>query len=130
MFTLEQIKAAHAKVLTGADFPGYLQELIAFGVTAYEASVFDGSTTYVGKDGFRIASEAKYPEISIADQSDAAKFIKYLKSHQLGETDFLIFCGHAAETGVEKWTVDAHDMTCTYYDKAGVVMLTEKIPGA
>ena len=130
MFTLEQIKSAHAKVITGADFPAYLQELIKLGVTAYETSVFDGSTAYVGKDGSRIASEAKYPEINIADKSDAAKFAKYLKSHQLGATDFLVFCGHAAETGVQKWKVNAHEMTCTYYDKTGAIMLTEKVPGA
>ena len=27
MFTLDQIKEAHAKVKSGADFPGYVQEL-------------------------------------------------------------------------------------------------------
>jgi hypothetical protein len=32
MFTLEQIKKAHDKVQTGADFPIYIQELIDLGV--------------------------------------------------------------------------------------------------
>lgn len=27
MFTVEQIKAAHAKVKSGADFPGYITEI-------------------------------------------------------------------------------------------------------
>lgn len=128
MFTLDQISTAHAKVKTGADFPAYLKELISLGVAWYETSVFDGSTTYFAEDGSHIASAAKYPEINIADESDADKFSDYLKSHQQGQTDFLVFCGHAAETGVEKWTVFANDMTCTYYDKSGHVMLAEKIP--
>jgi hypothetical protein len=32
MFTLEQIKQAHDKVQTGADFPNYIQDLINLGV--------------------------------------------------------------------------------------------------
>ena len=127
MFTLDQIKTAHALVKTGADFPAYLQALIALGVASYETSVFDGSTTYTAIDGSKITSEAKYPEINILDKSDAQRFASYLKSHQKGQTDFLIFCGHAAQTGVERWVVDTHAMTCTYYDKLGNPMLTETI---
>ena len=47
---------------------------------------------------------------------------------QQGNTDSLTFCKDAAETGVEKWTVDMEEMTRTYYDKSGNVMLTENIP--
>ena len=32
MFTLEQIKLAHSKVKSGADFPAYIKELKALGV--------------------------------------------------------------------------------------------------
>ena len=39
MFTAEQIKAAHSKVKSGADFPGYIKEIKALGVTHYEAYV-------------------------------------------------------------------------------------------
>lgn len=41
MFTAEQIKAAHSKVKSGADFPSYIQEIKALGVTHYEAHVED-----------------------------------------------------------------------------------------
>jgi hypothetical protein len=44
MFTIEQIKAAHSKVKSGTDFPAYVQELIALGVTGYETYVADGHT--------------------------------------------------------------------------------------
>ncbi|MGB4398918.1 MAG: DUF1398 family protein [Daejeonella sp.] len=36
MFTAEQIKAAHSKVKSGADFPAYIQDIKALGVTGYE----------------------------------------------------------------------------------------------
>lgn len=32
MFTIEQIKEAHSKVKSGADFPNYIQDLIILGV--------------------------------------------------------------------------------------------------
>jgi len=46
MFTIEQIKDAHAKVKSGADFPAYVQEVIRLGVTRYETYVADGQTHY------------------------------------------------------------------------------------
>lgn len=41
MFTIEQIKAAHSKVKSGADFPSYIREIKQLGVTGYEVSVSD-----------------------------------------------------------------------------------------
>lgn len=53
MFTVEQIKAAHGKVKSGADFPAYIQEIKAMGVTHYEAYVADGHVDYHGANGHR-----------------------------------------------------------------------------
>ena len=39
MFTVEQIKEAHSKVKSGADFPQYIQEIKILGVTAFETWV-------------------------------------------------------------------------------------------
>lgn len=128
MLTLDQIKAAHAKVKSGAEFPAYLKELIGLGVLSYETYVSDGSTTYIATDGVQLTSEAKYPQIPIADQSDASQFARFLKSHQQGDTDYPTFCMHAAQTGVEKWIVDARQMTCSYYNKSRDLMLSEAIP--
>ena len=36
MFTIQQIKEAHSKVKSGADFPKYVHDIIALGVTSYE----------------------------------------------------------------------------------------------
>ncbi len=36
MFTIAQIKEAHDKVKSGADFPKYIQDLINLGVIGYD----------------------------------------------------------------------------------------------
>ena len=128
MFTVEQIKTAHSKVKSGADFPKYIQEIKGFGVTAFETWVKDSHTDYAGTNNYQTSSKPMYENLTIADNSNKEKFEYYLKSHQQGETDYFAFCKHCAETGIEKWLVDLDDMTCTYYDKAGNKILVESIP--
>ena len=128
MFSINQIKEIHSKVKSGADFPQYIQNLIELGVLSYHQFVSDGHSQYFGKDNFNIQSEAKYTALIVSESSDKVKFQHYLKIHQAGQTDYLTFCQHSAETGVEKWTVDMTEMTCTYYDKQGNKMLVEEIP--
>ncbi len=127
-FELKDIAAAHSKVKTGADFPKFIQHLIKLGVKNYTTYVRDGNTIFFGDDDYQIQSEAKYPKLNIANISDKERFHHHLKSHQRGQTDYAIFCNHSAETGVEKWTVDMGQMTCTYYDKSKNKMLVEPIP--
>ena len=56
MFTVEQIKAAHSKVKSGAEFPAYIKDIKSLGVTYYETFVTDGHTDYYGANGYK----AKY----------------------------------------------------------------------
>ncbi len=128
MFTVEQIKAAHGRVKSGADFPGYISELKKLGVTAYETRVKDGHTEYFGENGYRTSSSPIYEEKQISDSGNKTAFEHYLKIHQHGKTDYLTFCNDCAETGIEKWFVCLDKMTCTYYDKAGKEILVEVIP--
>lgn len=128
MFTLEQIKDAHAKVKSGADFPRYVQELIALGVSRYETFVHDGHTVYESKDGRKISSDAKYSALEVNVHSNAEQFIRDLKNHQQGGTDYPTFCKDSANAGVEKWVVDTSAMTCTYFDRQGNEMQREQIP--
>lgn len=128
MFTVEQIKAAHSKVKSGADFPNYIREIKMLGVTAFETWVKDSHTEYFGANDYRTSSKPMYEDKNIAGSSDKARFEHYLKIHQQGKTDYLSFCNHCAETGIEKWFVSLEKMTCTYYDKAGNEILVEKIP--
>ncbi|MBP6810705.1 MAG: DUF1398 domain-containing protein [Saprospiraceae bacterium] len=128
MFTLEQIKAAHSKVKSGADFPTYIKEIKALGVTHYETFVADGHTDYHGANDYTAKVPAKYDPLVIADTANAEQFKAELLAHQQGKTDFLTFIKMCATFGIEKWAINMDKMTCTYFDKAGNEMLVEEIP--
>jgi uncharacterized protein YbcV (DUF1398 family) len=99
------------------------------GVMGYETYVRDGHSLYFGRGGYNAGSEAKYTPLTVADTSNRTVFMKELKAHQQGQTDYPTFCRMSAEQGVEKWVVDMERMTCTYFDKAGKEILVEEIPG-
>jgi len=128
MFTVDQIKAAHSKVKSGADFPAYIREIKAMGVTHYESYVIDGHIDYHGSMDYTAKVPAKYEALLIADSTDIEQFKAGLKAHQQAESDFLSFIRMCAAFGIEKWEVCMDKMTCTYFDKAGNVVLVEGIP--
>lgn len=128
MFTTEQIKAAHSKVKSGADFPAYIKEIKAMGVTHYEAYVTDGHIDYQGVNDYTAKVPAKYEPLTIADTAKPAEFKAGLLAHQQGKTGFLTFITICAGFGIEKWAICMDKMTCTYYDKAGNEILVEEIP--
>jgi uncharacterized protein YbcV (DUF1398 family) len=128
MFTVEQIKAEHSKVKSGADFPAYIQNIKKLGVTYYETFVTDGHTDYYGANDYKTTSPARYEPLTIALECNKEQFKTDLKEHQQGKTDYPTFIGMSAKMGVEKWAVCMEKMTCTYYDQAGNEILVEAIP--
>ncbi|HMG81728.1 MAG TPA: DUF1398 family protein [Ferruginibacter sp.] len=127
---IEQIKAAHAKVKSGANFPNYVQEMKTLGVTSYEHYVSDGHIEYKGNNGFAISADAKWEIRLIAPEGDTDRLKHFLSIHQDGQTDYPTFCKQAAVAGVEKWVVNMIEMSCIYYDTKGNEMVVEKIPAA
>lgn len=130
MFTLEQIEVAHSKIKSGTEFPLYIREIKKIGVLKFETWVADSHTKYFGKNNFQVQSNPKYDALKISDFCVGEQFENYLKIHQKGETDYLTFCKHCAETGIDKWVVDLDNMTCTYFDKAQKEILLEIVPTA
>ena len=128
MFTLEQIKLAHSKVKSGADFPAYIKEIKTLGVTFYETYVTDGHTGFFGNNDYKVSTTAKYDVMFIAETSNTPQFKADLQAHQQGKTDYLTFCNDCAKSGIEKWAVSMENMTCIYYDKTGKEILAEQIP--
>jgi uncharacterized protein YbcV (DUF1398 family) len=128
MFTVEQIKAAHSRVKSGADFPDYIKEIKSLGVTHYEAYVIDGHIDYHGANDYTAKVPAKYDPLVIGDTTKSKEFKDELMAHQQGKTDFLTFIKMCATFGIEKWSICMDKMTCTYYDKAGNEILVEQIP--
>lgn len=129
MFTVAQIEEAHSKVKSGADFPKYIQEIKEMGVLSFETWVKDSHTVYFGANHFSTKSDPQYSDLAIATQTNEDEFVKQLKAHQQGQTDYYTFCKDCAENGIEKWIVDLDKMTCIYYDKASEEILVEQIPG-
>lgn len=127
LFTAEQLKAAHAKVKSGADFPAYIQEIKIMGVTHYETYVTDGHIDYHGTDGHTVKIPGKYEPIVISNDVEKERFRTELKAHQNGRTDFLTFIFMCASTGINKWEISMEEMTCTYYDKSGNLVWVEEI---
>ena len=126
-FKQNDIKDAYSKVKGVDDLPNYLQDLLKMGVNKYDTLVADGRSIYFGSDNYQVQSKPKYAAITVANICDKDRFKHYLKNHQRGQTDFPAFCKDSAETGVEKWTLDFHQMTCTYFDKSNTIILVEKI---
>lgn len=128
MFTVQQMKAAHAKVKTGTDFPAYIQDIKQLGLLRYDFMVKNGKTVYHGADHFKVSSEAIYDEKAISGSPSPATVKQIITEHQQGKTDFLTFCTLVANAGVEKWVVDTQTMLCSYYDLEGNIMVAEPIP--
>lgn len=128
MFTVEQVKTAHVKVKSGADFPSYIKEIKKLGVTRYESYVTDGHIDYHGANNYTARVPKKYEILTIVDRPKTEEFKAELLAHQQGKTDYLTFIKMCAGTGIEKWIVNLDKMTCTYFDKAGNEILVEQIP--
>lgn len=128
MFTLEQIKAAHSKVKSGADFPAYFHEIKKLGVTYYSTYLEDGHTVFHGKNGFELTSQGKYSQQQVSGVVNAAQLRADIRDHQAGRSDFFQVARQVAANGIEKWAVCMDTMTCTYYDLAGNKILVEEIP--
>lgn len=128
MLNLEQIKNAHSKVKSGADFPAYIQEIKQLGVSYYETFVKDGHTEFLTVEGKKLSSPPKYETLIISNQRNDEQFKQDLKAHQQGRSDYLTFCSICANLGIEKWIVDTNKMTCTYFSQSGDQVLIEVIP--
>ncbi|MGD1318469.1 DUF1398 domain-containing protein [Chryseobacterium sp. 2R14A] len=127
-FTIDEIKKAHQKVKSGADFPKYIQEIKGLGVSHYTALVANGNTKYFDAEENFAETGSKYENLIISENLNPEQFKSRLKLHQQGGTDYPTFCKDCAENGVEGWKMDLNEMTCTYFDRTGNDVLVEKVP--
>jgi len=128
MFTIQQVKDAHSKVRSGADFPQYILDIKNLGVLSYTSYVSDGHSEYSGTSSYKVTSEAKHGILSISNSTNKKALEDALSIHQQGETDYLTFCKQVAAAGVKKWVVHIAEMTCIYFDKDDKELIKEIIP--
>ncbi|WP_353959797.1 DUF1398 domain-containing protein [Belliella kenyensis] len=98
------------------------------GVSHYDNFVTDGSTLFFGRDNFVLEGNSKYPSLTLNEESSSTKLKQAITIHQQGQSDYPTFCKQAADSGVQKWTTHMINMTVTYFDKFGNIMVEEKIP--
>lgn len=127
MFTLEQINELHARLGRRATLLDYIRALQAVGIERYETWLSDGHTEYHGQAEQSVASRPAYSQLSIAQPSNKVAFLAHLKRHEEGKTTYLEMARGLADSGIERWTVDTHAATLTYYDKAGHELLAERL---
>ena len=128
MFTIQQIIQAQSKVKSGAYFPKLIQEMKSFAITQYENYVSNGKSQYFGANSNIVQGESKYTKLPVNRNSSAEKLKQALSIHQIGKTDYKTFCAHSAETGVEKWISNLQEMTFSYFDIDGNILVVESIP--
>jgi uncharacterized protein YbcV (DUF1398 family) len=127
VFTIKQIDDLHDRQGRAETLVDYVGSLAALGVVRYDSFVSDGHSEYEGPDAERIASPPAHETLSVAEDSDREAFVDHLKRHERGDTGYLEMSRGLADSGVQKWTVDTHAMTMTYYDRTGAALLVEKI---
>jgi uncharacterized protein YbcV (DUF1398 family) len=127
VFTIEEIDELHRRFGQADTLPDYVHALAELGVVRYDSFVADGHSEYVGLDTRTVSSSPAHKTLSVVGTSDCDAFLGHLRRHERGETSYTDMSKGLAESGIERWTVDTHAMTMTFYDTAGTALLVEQI---
>ena len=127
MFTLEQITDIHDRLGNQDTLGPYLRALRDIGVATADSYVTDGHSEYVGTDGQTLVGPAFHETFPIADTCDKEQFLRYMRLVEEGGVGYVEMSKALAGNGVEKWTFDTAELTITYLDKAGTVLLRENV---
>jgi uncharacterized protein YbcV (DUF1398 family) len=127
MFTLEQITDIHDRLGNSDTLRAYLSALREIGVARYDSYVTDGHSEYFGADGEKLLGPPFHEVFAIADACDKDQFLRYMQRVEQGGVGYVEMSQALAGNGVEKWTFDTEQLTITYFDKAGNVLLAENI---
>ena len=128
MFTIEHINDLHDRLGSARTFTEYVRALKALGVERYDSYLADGHSEYFGQGSRRVVSPPMHEVLPVAETGQRETFLQHLCQHERRETTYLEMSKGLAQSGIEKWTVDAGSrMTMTFYDKAGREMLVEQI---
>jgi uncharacterized protein YbcV (DUF1398 family) len=127
MFTLEQIAEIHDRWGARGSLGSYLSALRDIGIEAYESHIGDGHAEYFGADGQKLVGPASHETFVVADVCNREWFLKYIRQVEDEGAGYVEMSRSLAEHGVEKWSFDTGMSTITYLNKAGDVLLSEKV---
>jgi uncharacterized protein YbcV (DUF1398 family) len=127
MFTLEQITDIHDRLGNSDSLGDYLRALRDIGVETYDSFITDGHSVYLGAGGQTLVGPAFHETFAIAETCDKEQFLQFMQKVEQGGVGYVEMSKALADNGVEKWTFDTDKLTITYLDKAGNVLLSEKV---
>lgn len=127
MFTHEQVNDIHDRLGDRGTLGGYLRALRDIGVETYDSYITDGHSEYFGADGQKLVGPAFHETFAIAETCDREEFLQYMQQVEQGGVGYAEMSKALAGHGVERWTFDTEKSTITYLDKAGNVLLGEKV---
>jgi uncharacterized protein YbcV (DUF1398 family) len=127
MFTLEQITDIHDRLGNSDTLGAYLHALRGIGVETYDSYITDGHAEYFGTDGQKLVGPAFHETFTIADTCDKEQFLRYMQQVEQGGVGYVEMSKALADNGVEEWTFNTEELTITYLDKAGNVLLSENL---
>lgn len=127
VFTLEQIADIHDRLGSKSSLELYLRALRDIGVARYDSFVSDGHSVYYGVDGQELVGPPFHETFAVAQAADEEWFLQYMKQVEQDGADYVEMSKALAGHGVEKWSFDTEKLTITYLDKAGNVLLGEKV---
>jgi uncharacterized protein YbcV (DUF1398 family) len=124
MFSLEQIAEIHDRLGDKEKLGDYLRALREIGIESHDSYLTDGHSEYYGTDGQRLSGPPFHEVFTVAETCDKEWFLRYMQRLEDGYVEMSrALAGH----GVEKWTFDMAELTITYFDRAGNVLLTETV---
>ena len=127
MFTMALIDKLHDRLGTAETLVDYLRGLAAIGVVRLESFLFDGHTEFFASGGGRVVSPPHHEVLKVAEASDRHSFLEHLRRHADEKTTYVEMSAGLAASGVEKWVADTATLTMVYYDRAGRVLLVDKV---
>jgi uncharacterized protein YbcV (DUF1398 family) len=127
VFTLEQITDIHDRLGNRDNLGDYLRALRDIGVETYDSYLADGHSEYFAADRQKLVGPAFHETFAVAETCDKQQFLQYMQQVEQGGIGYVEMSKALADNGVEKWTFDTEKLTITYVDKAGKVLLGEKV---
>lgn len=125
-FSLSAIQQAHQQY-TGIDFPKLFQAFKAMGITINTVDIQNGTTVYTHQSGEQIIDRGVKSTVPISQHTDKEQIQESLKRHQIGKTDFPIFCDEMAQAGIYKWHISIDAGTCAYINLKNEIVIVEQI---
>ncbi|MCW6006427.1 DUF1398 domain-containing protein [Micromonospora sp. CPCC 205371] len=105
----------------------YLRALRDIGIETYDSYITDGHSEYFGANGQELVGPAFHETFAVAETCDKDRFLQYMQQVEQGGIGYEEMSKALADNGVEKWRFDTKELTITYLDKAGNVLLSEKL---